>query len=119
MRVLVLGATGYVSGSLVSQLLHLPKPPFIRVSTRNPSAAFPPTVEFVKGDLTDPSTYPALFSSIDRVFLYAVKRCPLLTLCQAMHTAGVQRVVQLSSKVVVSEPDAFFARPLPRAGGRH
>ena len=90
---------------------HLPKAPSLRVSSRKPAAAnFPSTVEVVQGDLTNPSTFPSLFSSVDRVFLYAIPRAPLPAVCEAMRSAGVKRVVQLSSKWVVSEPGGLFAK---------
>ena len=104
MRVLVIGATGKVGSCVVEQLLALPSPPTVRVSSREPSKAnFPSSVEVVQGDLTESSTYPALFASVDRVFLYAPHSrggpSPVPQLIQALHTAGVRRVVFLSSLV--------------------
>ena len=114
MRVLVIGATGGVGGSIVEQLLALPSPPSIRVSSRDPSkVTLPTSVEVVRGDLRDTSTYPTLFASVDRVFLY----CPhgqgsdtTAELMRAMQGAGVRYVVFLSSKWVVDAPESVFAR---------
>ena len=108
MRVLIVGATGNVGGCILQQLLALPSPPTLRASSRNPSKlAFPATVEAVQGDLQDPSTYPVLFASVDRVFFCApYSSTPIPQLMAALRTAGVQRVVFLSTKVGASNPRA-------------
>jgi uncharacterized protein YbjT (DUF2867 family) len=69
MRHLVLGGTGTV-GSLVVKGL-LAKGEGVRVLTRDAgrAKALPAGVEGVVGDLTDPGTYPAVFSDYDHLFL--------------------------------------------------
>ena len=114
MRVLVIGASGGVGGSIVEQLLALPSPPLIRVSSRDPSkATFPPSVQVVQGDLQEPSTYSALFTSVQRVFFYAAHgqdSGAFASMLRAMQSAGVQHVVFLSSKWVVDWPEELFGR---------
>jgi uncharacterized protein YbjT (DUF2867 family) len=105
-KVLVIGATGAVGGSLLKQLLALPHPPAIRVSTRESSkATFPPNVEVVQGDLLDPSSYGRLFRGVERAFLYAKATAPLQQLCAAAKEEGIQRMVLLSSYTAQTNPE--------------
>ena len=110
-RVLIIGATGNVGSLLLEQLLALPSPPTVRVSSRDPSkATFPPSVEVVQGDVSDATTWPGMFASVDRVFLYAVYGKQSAELMQAMKAGGVSYVVLLSAKWRTTEPDHPFAR---------
>lgn len=105
-KVLVVGATGGVGSSILEQLLVLPNPPEIRVSTRDPSkVTFPSEVEVVQGDLLDPSSYPRLFQGIERAFLYAQTSHSLEQLFSAAKDAGVRYIVLLSSYTVQTNPD--------------
>jgi uncharacterized protein YbjT (DUF2867 family) len=69
MRHLVLGGTGTVGSLIVKGLLA--KGEGVRVLTRDAERrkALPAGVEGVVGDLTDPGTYPAVFSDYDHLFL--------------------------------------------------
>ena len=126
MRVLVIGGTGAVGSQLISQLVALSNPPTIRASTRSPTTAnFPPTVESVAADLSDPSTFPPLFAGVDGAFLYTTSNGAYSELATAAKAAGVQRLVLLSSNSVVDEPDSKIgayhkrAEELIRASGVH
>jgi uncharacterized protein YbjT (DUF2867 family) len=108
-KLLIVGATGGVGGSLLRQLLALPQPPPIRVSTRNlATAVFPSTVDAVQGDIEYPSSYPTLFSGVDRVFMYAKSEAPLPQLLSAARDSGVKYIVLLSSMTVDFDPDSFI-----------
>ena len=107
MRALVLGGTGNVGRQLLSQLLALSSPPTIRASARSPvTAHFPAAVEAVAADVTDPSTFPALFANVDRAFLYAREGGKYDELSEAAKAAGVQRLVLLSSVSVEEHPES-------------
>ncbi|OJJ02999.1 hypothetical protein ASPVEDRAFT_84465 [Aspergillus versicolor CBS 583.65] len=99
-RVLVVGASGAVGRELLQQLLALPSPPQIRVSTRNTAAA--------KGDLSDISSYHRLFAGVDRAFLYSTPEAPLGQLFTAAKDEGVQHVTLLSSLSVEDDPDGMI-----------
>ena len=112
-KVLIVGATGGVGGSLLKQLLALPVPyrPAIRVSTRNPTkASFPSDVDVVQGDLLDPSSYTRLFRGVERAFLYAKPSAPLAQLCSTAKEEGVKHIVLLSSFTVQMYPDSPIGR---------
>lgn len=105
-KVLVVGATGGVGSGVLKQLLALPSPPAIRVSTRDLSKiSFPSTVEAVEGDLLDPSSYTTLFRGIDRAFLYAKATAPLEELFSTAREEGVKQITLLSSYTVQTNPD--------------
>ena len=110
MRVLIIGATGQVGGYVLSELLALPNPPTIRVSSRSPhKTTFPSSVEVVQADLADPSSYARLFVDIDRCFVYVQPATPVTELCTAAKSAGVNHVVFLSSFTVQYLPDTLTA----------
>jgi len=105
MAILVVGATGTVGREVLSQLLALSPTPSIRVSSRDPSkASFPSSVEVVKADFDDPSSFPTLFSRVSRAFLYAPKGGHVPALVAAAKDAGVQHIVLLSSFSVNRNP---------------
>ena len=68
-RILVLGATGYVGGRLVPELLSAGFR--VRCLTRTPQGlsgvAWAPDVEIVEGDLSDASSLGAAFDDVDQV----------------------------------------------------
>ena len=107
MRILIIGGTGGVASQLLTQLAALPEPPTIRASTRSPQpSTFPSNVEVAAADLTDPSTFPALFAGVDRAFAYVTHDSKYTELAEAAKAAGVQRIVVLSSVSVQDEPDS-------------
>ena len=112
MRVLVIGGTGGVGSQLISQLAALPNPPTIRASSRLlATARFPAAVEAVTADLTDSSTFPALFAGgVHGVFCYAQGNGKYEELTAAAKAAGVQRMVLLSSVSVNDHPDSQIAK---------
>jgi uncharacterized protein YbjT (DUF2867 family) len=95
MKILVTGATGNVGRLVVDELLALGATD-VRALTANPvKAALPPQVEVVKGYLGKPSTLPAAFEGVDRMYL-----APLLdTVTEATRlaaAAGVRHIVDLA-----------------------
>lgn len=66
MRVLVTGATGFIGGRTAQRLLE--RGDAVRVLARRPEAAAHLVgAEVVRGDLTDPSTFPAALEGVDAV----------------------------------------------------
>ncbi|RDW93002.1 SDR family oxidoreductase [Aspergillus mulundensis] len=123
-KILIIGATGAVASQLTKTLLSLPNPPPLRLSTRRKTdAVFPAcvqdifNVEVVQADLTDPSTYPALFNpgadgvNITKLFLYAPPTPPpsVKELIAYAKNAGVQYITFLSSYGVRFVPDGYIA----------
>lgn len=102
--ILVTGATGNVGRNVVSQLLDARQQ--VRVLTRRPAAAaFPPQVEVIAGDLTQPGTLPAALDGTDRVFLFPVQLAAFLDLARSSH---LEQVVLLSSAAVtMTAPNAI------------
>jgi uncharacterized protein YbjT (DUF2867 family) len=66
-RVLVLGATGYVGGRLVPELLAHDR--VVRCLSRSKPTGLPwaDDAEFVRGDLTDPASLDAAFDGVDTI----------------------------------------------------
>jgi uncharacterized protein YbjT (DUF2867 family) len=105
-RVLVLGATGYVGGRLVPQLLEAGYD--VRCLTRTPlglsGVPWAPDVEIVEGDLSDPDTLGPAFAGVDQVvylvhslgvgddFMQQERVTAHNTRCAAA-AAGVRRIV--------------------------
>jgi uncharacterized protein YbjT (DUF2867 family) len=95
MTILVTGATGNVGRLVVDELLALGATD-VRALTADPAkAALPPQVEVVKGYLGRPSTLPAAFAGVQRMYL-----APLLETVEeatAMAAAaGVRHIVDLA-----------------------
>jgi NAD(P)H-binding len=114
LNILVIGASGNVGKWVLHDLLSLssPHPPNIRVSTRYPTKhTFPPTVQVVKADVEDPTTFPTLFNEIDSVFMYMQgTENTASELVSAAKTAGVKQIVFLSSHAIDLEPSSFAAK---------
>ena len=102
-KILITGASGAVGNLVLSQLLARTPQPLLRVSSRDPTKLnVPSSVEVVKGDLSDPSTYPALFNKVEKVFLYASGAEGKATqVAKAAKDAGVRHIVFLSSALVL------------------
>ena len=104
MKILVTGATGNVGRLVVDELLALGATD-VRALTVDPvKAALPPRVDVVTGYLGKPSTLPAAFEGVDRMYL-----APLLgTVTEATRmaaAAGVQHIVDLAGdKYTAWEP---------------
>lgn len=109
LRCLVTGATGYIGGHLVPELLE--RGHAVRAMARTPAklddASWRDRVEVVKGDLTDPDSLTAAFEGTDVVYylvhsmgtskdFVAEERQSARNVAAAAKQAGVRRVVYLS-----------------------
>src|SRR4051812_2401301 len=95
-RVLVVGATGRIGGEVVRQLLDADVA--VRALTRRPeSAALPPGVAIVRGDLTMPASLDAALGSVDSVFLLWTAPPETVADVIARIAARARRLVFLSS----------------------
>lgn len=93
--ILVTGATGNVGRHVVRRLVAAGHP--VRALTRSPErAALPEGVDVVRGDLTEPGSWPAALDAVQRVYLFPVPDAVHEFLAAATR-AGVRRVVVLSS----------------------
>ncbi|QIZ34612.1 NAD(P)H-binding protein [Saccharopolyspora sp. ASAGF58] len=100
MTVLVSGATGNVGRRVVDRLLAAGAP--VRALTRRPeTAGLPGGVEVVGGGLTEPDVLANALAGVDRVFLFPVPE-GVGTFVEQAKSAGVRRIVLLSSKAVES-----------------
>ncbi|PZF56060.1 hypothetical protein DEI92_15640 [Curtobacterium sp. MCBD17_034] len=70
MTYLVIGARGSIGGAVLRALMA--SAARVRASSRSPRLGeFPPGVDVVRADLTDPSTFPRLLAGVEKVFLGA------------------------------------------------
>jgi uncharacterized protein YbjT (DUF2867 family) len=100
---LVTGATGNVGGQVVAQLRAAGAE--VRALTRHPAtAALPPDVEPVGGDLTRPDTLARALAGVDAAFLFPAPGCGP-GFAETARQAGLQRVVLLSSNDIVDGAD--------------
>lgn len=103
MTILVIGASGYVGGAVLGELLAAGAT--VRVSSRAPKPdQFPDGVEAVRADLADPTTLPDALAGVRKVFLYSHPETAA-EFAEAAREAGVEHVVLLSSSSVLF-PDA-------------
>jgi uncharacterized protein YbjT (DUF2867 family) len=111
-RVLVIGATGNIGGEVVRQLVE--RGVAVRAMSRRPdTAALPPGVDVVAGDLTRPESLEPALRDVDAVFL--VWTAPSATVSAAIRTIAerANRIVFLSSPHQTPHP--FFQQPNPMA----
>ncbi|MBR8744263.1 NAD(P)H-binding protein [Nocardiopsis sp. MG754419] len=114
MRILVTGARGTV-GSLVVPLL-LERGATVRALSRDPARrTFPAGVETVAGDLERPATLDGVFDDVDAVMLYPHPETAE-DVVGRIATAGVRRIVVMSSASVDTAPPADTAHNI---GHRH
>jgi uncharacterized protein YbjT (DUF2867 family) len=109
-RTLVIGATGNVGRQVVSQLcaqgMH------VQALMRNPdTAALPPEVDVVYGDLNRPSTLDRCLAGIERVFL-------VWTASPSAVEGALERITQRARRIVflsapLKTPHPFFQQPNP------
>jgi len=111
-RILIIGATGTVGRSVISQL---PSEGLsLRALTRNPPAAnLPAHVQLFQGDLTNPSSLDSALAGSDSVFL--VWTAPPTSAASAIPyiAARVPQIIFLSSPHQTPHP--FFRQPNPLA----
>lgn len=110
--ILVTGATGRAGRHVVSQLLSLGLP--VRALTRRPeTAALPPQVDVMRGDLTLPETFDPCLEGVDAVFL--VWTAPPATVPAVVDriARSARRIVFLSSPYKTDHPLFQAAQPNP------
>ncbi|MBX7432317.1 NAD(P)H-binding protein [Mycobacterium sp. Y57] len=108
-RILVTGATGYIGGRLIPELLERGHP--VRAMARTPAkldhAGWRDRVEVVRGDLTEPDTLRAAFDGMEVVYylvhsmgttrdFVAEEARSARNVAAAAERAGVRRLVYLS-----------------------
>ncbi|MFI6026220.1 SDR family oxidoreductase [Amycolatopsis magusensis] len=106
MTILVTGATGNVGREAVKHLLAAGQQ--VRALTRTPeTAALPPEVEVVRGDLLEPETIVPALAGVTAMQLYAVPETAA-EVAELAKQAGVRRIVVLSSDAVTDNHDDGF-----------
>ncbi|MFF5676361.1 SDR family oxidoreductase [Streptomyces hygroscopicus] len=113
MTILVTGATGNVGRHVVRQLVAQGHD--VRALTRRVrAAAFPERVRVHEGDLARPETLRDTLEGVDALFLFPVAATAEEVVGMAK-TAGVRRIVVLSSGAVTTGFDTDFHLPVERA----
>ncbi|GAA2734659.1 NAD(P)H-binding protein [Streptomyces nogalater] len=113
MTILVTGATGNVGRNIVRRLVE--KGHDVRALTRQArDGAFPAGVRVHEGDLTRPETLTDALEGVDALFLFPVAATAEEVVAMAK-TAGVRRIVVLSSGAVTTGFDTDFHLPVERA----
>ncbi len=103
--VLVVGAAGLVGRAVVAELLRLARP--VRALVRRPPpTAFPPGVEVVVGNLTEPDPLTPALAGVEAVFLVWAAGPATVSAVVARLARSVSRVVFLSSPHQTPRP--FF-----------
>jgi uncharacterized protein YbjT (DUF2867 family) len=91
MTILVTGATGHIGRHVVEQLLAAGAD--VRALTRNPAtAALPPAVEIVAGDLARPDTVAPALDGADRLYLFPVPDTAA-RVTELARRSGIRRIV--------------------------
>ncbi|UQS23643.1 NAD(P)H-binding protein [Amycolatopsis thermalba] len=113
MTILVTGATGNVGRNVVRQLAD--RGHDVRALTRSPRPGmFPAGIQVCEGDLTRPETMREALTDVTALFLFPVAATAEEVVGMA-RTAGVQRIVVLSSGAVTTGFDTDFHLPVERA----
>ncbi|KQO59964.1 SDR family oxidoreductase [Curtobacterium sp. Leaf261] len=101
---LVMGARGNVGKLVLESLITHGMP--VRASSRKLTAGdFPPEIDAVAADLTDPDSLAVAFEGVGQVFLYA-NHDGVDGVIESARTAGVDRLVLMSSGSVVHPTSA-------------
>ena len=96
--ILVTGATGHVGKHIVRGMVEAGEK--VRALSRNPgSRPWPPGVEVLPGDLTQPGTLAAALGGVDSMYLFPVFGA-VPGAVEAARQAGVKHVVMLSSQAI-------------------
>ncbi|MFD4405131.1 NAD(P)H-binding protein [Nocardia sp. NPDC058499] len=95
MTILVTGATGNIGRKVVEHLVDLGADDIRALSNHPERTAFPPEVEVVEGYLRRPSSLPAAFEGIDRMYL-APAHETITEVIDSARRAGIEHIVDLS-----------------------
>ncbi|MEU4532073.1 NAD(P)H-binding protein [Micromonospora ureilytica] len=113
MTILVTGATGNVGRHVVSTLAAAGHP--VRALTRRPDDAAAPTgVPVVAGDLMRPDSLGSALDGVHAMFLFPIRETVVKVVDRAV-TAGVRRIVVLSSGAVAAGYDTEYHYPVEQA----
>src|SRR4051794_33400613 len=111
-RILIIGGTGNVGRQVLSQLPNTGVQ--VRALVRNPrTAALPPHVEAVQGDLTVPETLDEALDSVDAVFLVWLAPPPTVAPALEQIVTRTERIVFLSSPHKTPHPFFQGGQPNP------
>lgn len=109
-RILVIGATGNIGRLVVAQSTAAGAG--VRAMVRTPeSAAMPPAVEVMRGDLTLPETLDDALHGVEAVFLVWTAPAAAARAALERITTQVRRIVYLSAPLKTPHP--FFQASLP------
>jgi uncharacterized protein YbjT (DUF2867 family) len=109
-RILVIGSTGNIGGTVVTQLIDAAAD--VRAMVRDPDVAgLPANVDVVRGDLTVPDTLDEALRGIDAVFLVWTAPPAAATAALTSITKRARRIVYLSAPLKTPHP--FFQASLP------
>ncbi|MFD4434054.1 NAD(P)H-binding protein [Nocardia sp. NPDC058497] len=95
MKILVTGATGNIGRMVVEHLVRLGADDIRALSNHPERTAFPPEVEVMKGYLRRPSSLPAAFDGVDRMYLAPTLET-VTEVVDVAHQAGIEHIVDLS-----------------------
>ncbi|NNH74231.1 NAD(P)H-binding protein [Nocardia uniformis] len=95
MKILVTGATGSVGRMVVDHLVSMGADDIRALSNHPERTAFPPEVEVVEGYLRRPSSLPAAFEGVDRMYLAPALET-VTEVVDLARQAGIGQIVDLS-----------------------
>jgi uncharacterized protein YbjT (DUF2867 family) len=110
--ILVTGATGHVGRELVGQLVDAGERVRVLVRDLDRAATLPASAERVVGDLVDADSLAAGFDGTDRLFLLVpgIAHDGAVNALAAARSAGVRKIVYLSTYAVAIEPMPAMGR---------
>ncbi|WP_280382326.1 NAD(P)H-binding protein [Nocardia wallacei] len=95
MKILVTGATANIGRMVVDHLVDLGAEDIRALSNHPERTAFPPEVEVVEGYLRRPSSLPAAFEGVERMYLAPVRET-VTEVVESARRAGIEHIVDLS-----------------------
>ena len=111
--ILVIGGRSKIGSAVLDQLGRRGASVRALVRSSEPSAAFPPPIETVTGDLGDPASLAATMQVVEQVFLLCAPRPDEVALnrnaIDAAQAGGVRLVVRSSILAADTESTATFA----------
>ena len=113
-RIPVIGATGRVGRAVVIDLVRLGRP--VRALVRRPPPTpFPPSVEVVVGDLTEPDSLTPALAGVEAVFLVWATGPATVSAVVALPRAKASSAWSFCRPAPHQTPHPFFRQPNPMA----